>query len=255
MKIPKEFELEKDSFYLLESVRKNKSSLCFTDKENYLIGRYQEFPTWIWNKNKIKEEKIEEIKEILKDHYLKEEYTNFTCKKELYEALSQTFPTTNYFEMGFLSCKKVKEIEQAKGFMDTPTEEDREVLKKYWKDFNHSIHEDVRFDDRAIDEEVDKWYKEKQFFLWRNNSGKVVSIACFRIEGKMAKLSHVYTPVEERRKGYCASLIASITKMLLEKGYEPMLYTDFHYEASNHAYEKVGYQLKTVLINFKMKNL
>ena len=43
--------------------------------------------------------------------------------------------------------------------------------------------------------------------------------------------------------------------MLLEKGYETMLYTDFHYEASNKAYQKVGYQLKTVLINFKMKNL
>ena len=255
MKTPKEYEKEKDSFYLLETIQKNNTSLCFTDEENYLIGKFGEYPTWIWTKETISDKKVAEVKELLKKEYLNDDYRQFTCKKKMYEKLSSSFPTKDYFEMGFLSCKKLNSISLSSGFMDTPTESDRETLKKYWKEFQESMHLDVRSKDKDIEKEVDSWYKDNKFFLWRNQNGKVVSIAAFKLEDKMAKISHVYTPKEERRKGYCASLIYSITKMLLEKKYQPMLYTDENYEASNNAYKKVGYQEKTVLINFKMKNL
>ena len=252
MKVPKEYKLEKDSFYILEMIRNNKTSLCFSDQENYLIGRYKEgLPTWIWTKNNISQEKEKEVIKLVKENYLKE-ISPFTCKKELYKVLQKSFQTTDYFEMGFLSCEKLNDIKLANGFMDYPSRDDKECLKTYWRDFNKSIHPDKRYPEEELEKEIEKWYQEKQFFVWRNNSGKIVSIAAFKLEGKMAKISHVYTPPKERRKGYCASLIYSITKMLLEKNYQPMLYTDLNYVASNAAYQKVGYENKTTLINFKI---
>ena len=252
MKTPKEYKREKDSFYILEMIRNNKTSLCFTDQENYLIGRYQEgLPTWIWTKDNLLQEKEKEVIKLIKENYLKET-SPFTCKKEFYKILSNNFQTTDYFEMGFLSCKKLKDIKLSSGFMDYPSREDKDCLKTYWVDFNKVINPDKKLTEEELEQEINKWYEEKNFFVWRNNSGKVVSVAAFKTEGKMAKISHVYTPIKERRKGYCASLIYSITKILLEKNYQPMLYTDLNYVASNAAYQKVGYEYKTTLINFKI---
>ena len=64
MKTPKDYKKEKDSFYLLESILKNKTSLCFTDGESYVIGKYQEYPTWIWSKDQIGDKEVEEIRRI-----------------------------------------------------------------------------------------------------------------------------------------------------------------------------------------------
>ena len=250
MKNPNDYKKEKDSFYILEMIRNNKTSLCFTDQENYLIGRYKVgLPTWIWTKDTISEEKTKEVIHIIKENYL-EETSPFTCKKEFYKSLLKYFQTTDYFEMGYLVCKKLKDIDLSLGFMDYPSTEDKKVLIEYWTDFNKTIHPEKEISKKEIEEEIEKWYKEKTFYVWRNNNGKIVSMASFRLEGKMAKISHVYTPLKERRKGYCASLIYSITKMLLEKKYQPMLYTDMNYVASNAAYQKVGYENQTTLINF-----
>ncbi len=75
----------------------------------------------------------------------------------------------------------------------------------------------------------------------------------YRETGGCARLSHVYTPVEERKKGYAANLIYSVTNMLLSKGLVLLLYTDYHYIPSNKAYKNAGYEDTGVLINFYME--
>ena len=70
MKTPKEFIKEKEYLNIFEMIKNNKSSLCYTDNNKYLIGRYKkELPTWIWTSDAIGEEKIREIIEIIKDKY------------------------------------------------------------------------------------------------------------------------------------------------------------------------------------------
>jgi len=75
-------------------------------------------------------------------------------------------------------------------------------------------------------------------------------MASYCIIGNQAKISHVYTPVEERSKGYAANLIYHMTNDLLDKGYIPLLYTDYNYIPSNKAYINVGYEDTGILINF-----
>ena len=72
----------------------------------------------------------------------------------------------------------------------------------------------------------------------------------YKVSNGLAKLNHVYTPDEERRKGYAANLIYAVTKDMLEKGYGPLLYTDYNYLPSNKSYMNVGYVHTGVLINF-----
>jgi predicted GNAT family acetyltransferase len=64
------------------------------------------------------------------------------------------------------------------------------------------------------------------------------------------KLSHVYTPIDERSKGYASNLIYTLTNELLEKELIPLLYTDYNYKPSNKAYINAGYEDTGILINF-----
>lgn len=68
----------------------------------------------------------------------------------------------------------------------------------------------------------------------------------------VASVNLVYTK-EQYRKKYAANLVYEVTKIALEKGYIPMLYTNADYKASNACYEKIGYKLKGKLCTIKVK--
>lgn len=250
----KEFQEEKDMFYLLLLISHSDEKLIFSDKKNYIIARSNPgLPVWIWSKDNLSQELIMEIEKIIKEHYLHDEITPFTCKKELYEALEKNFECSDYFEMGFLSCLKVKNIKKIDGFLDHPNYGDKTTLAKYWQNNEKELQsrQDITFENAL--EEVEDWLENDNFYVWRNQNGKIVSMASFGIEENFAKITHVYTPKEERCKGYCTNLIHSLTINLLQEGLHPILYTDYHYLASNHTYQKVGFQDQGFLINFKIK--
>ena len=248
------FLKEKDLFFILFAINSSKDSLCFSDKKNYLIGRSSEnLPTWIWTKDSPEEKSLEEMVKILNENYFSSSEIAITSKKELYDFLKNVFPTRDYFEMGFLSCKKLNNIDLSPGFMDYPSRVDKDVLATYWINNGKELYPSRIISKEESLQEVEGWIDNDDFFVWRNPKGKIVCMAGLWVESNLAKISHVYTPPEERKKGYCASLIYSVTKLLLEKGYEPMLYTDYHYEASNKAYQKVGYENQGLLINYKIK--
>ena len=55
-------------------------------------------------------------------------------------------------------------------------------------------------------------------------------------------INAVYTPPEQRNKGYATSCVASLTKKLLSEGYSfCSLYTDLANPTSNSIYAKIGY--------------
>ena len=121
------YEQEKGKFYLLGLICKSENSLICTDNETYLMGRSDlGLPTWIWSKDNIDDDSFRNLKEDIKK-YIVEKENKFTCKKELYEKLSQFFETDNCFEMGYLECKELKEIENKKGLFDKADYSDKTV--------------------------------------------------------------------------------------------------------------------------------
>ena len=155
--------------------------------------------------------------------------------------------------MGFLLCKKLNDVEKANGFIDHVKYSDKTLVAKYWQDNSKEMdyQEELTYEEAL--EEVSKWLDDEHYFVWRNNEGRAVSLGCYGTDNGLAKVSHVYTPLEERCKGYCQNLVYEVTKKLLEEGLTPVLYTDLHYEASNHTYKKVGYEDRGYLVNFKVR--
>ena len=250
-----EFQKDKYKFNIILKNLPSPELELYSDEENYIICRgSKKWPTWIWTKDNFDKTKFSEIEELINMYLTDNERDKFTCKKELYELLLQeNYPNLNkddYFEMGFLICHKTKKPKKCDGVLSKPTEEDRSTLEKYWYDDNIEMNGVDPITMEQAKKDVTEFLEDDKFYVLRNQQNKIVCMVSYSITDNQAKLNHVYTPVEERKKGYAANLIYLMTNDLLEKGLVPLLYTDYNYIPSNKAYINAGYEDTGILINF-----
>jgi predicted GNAT family acetyltransferase len=57
------------------------------------------------------------------------------------------------------------------------------------------------------------------------------------------RIGPVYTPPEQRRRGYAGACVGALSQLLLAEGRDfCVLYTDTSNPTSNHVYQMLGYQ-------------
>ena len=252
-----EYQKDKYMFSIIEENLNLETMFLVSDGDKYIAGRTEENrPVWIWTVDNISDDKIEEIKDVIR-YFVSLGNKKFTIKKYIYDKLKKSnFDLINYddyFEMGALECHELKKAKECDGHIDRPREDEIDILAKYWHD---DCKEMVKADEVTMEEayeHMSELIKTDTFLVWRNDFGKIVSMVKYKVSNGLAKLNHVYTPDEERRKGYAANLIYAVTKDMLEKEYGPLLYTDYNYLPSNKSYMNVGYVHTGVLINFSCK--
>lgn len=92
--------------------------------------------------------------------------------------------------------------------------------------------------------DAEVFIREGNTFFWKNEQGNHVASCKYAVDGTMASINLVFTHPAFRRKHYAENLVYQVTKLTMDAGYVPMLYTDADYTASNACYEKIGYVLK-----------
>ncbi len=250
-----EFQKDKYKFNLIFKNLPSPELELYSDEESYIFCRgSKNLPTWIWTIDNLDNSKIEEIEELIKIYLTDNDRDKFTCKKELYDLLvERNFENLNnddYFEMGFLICNKTKVPKTCDGTLSKATESDSKVLAKYWYDDNIEMNGVSPITMEQAEKDAEEFISDDKFYILRNSESKIVCMASYSITEEQAKINHVYTPVQERRKGYAANLIYIMTNDILDKGLVPLLYTDYNYIPSNKAYINAGYEAKGILINF-----
>lgn len=253
--IDQEFQKDKYKFNLILNNLSSPELELYSDEESYIFCRgYKNLPTWIWTSDNVDNSNIEEIEELIKKYLTDNDKDKFTCKKELYDLLiERNFANLNkedYFEMGFLICHKTKKPKKCDAILSKATESDVAVLAKYWYDDNIEMDDISPISLEQAEKDAKEFIYDDKFYILRNKENKIVCMASYSIAERQAKINHVYTPIEERRKGYAANLIYIVTNDILDKGLVPLLYTDYNYIPSNKAYTNVGYEDKGILINF-----
>ncbi len=118
---------------------------------------------------------------------------------------------------------------------------DKEVLVKCIKDFTKDALNEEILDEQT--EEKFSNYLENGYYVLEKDK-KIVSSCCLTRKMKFGKcISAVYTPKEEREKGYAYNLVYRASKKQLDEGDKYcVLYTDDSNPISNHVYEKIGYK-------------
>jgi GNAT superfamily N-acetyltransferase len=80
--------------------------------------------------------------------------------------------------------------------------------------------------------------------MWEDDDGRPVSMAgTSRAVAGMVRVSLVYTPPEQRRRGFASAVTAAATRDALQAGIpEILLFTDLGNPTTNRIYQEIGYR-------------
>lgn len=252
-----DYQSDKYKFYFVEKNRFLDNAYVMTDNENYAaVQGNLDMPLWVWTKEGLSLDKLRELSEVL-NKFLVNDKLQVTTRKEVYDYLKSTkykyLDCDSYFEMGYLECSNLLKPKECGATVTHFTESDYETLAHYYYLDQNEMGLNSNVTMEYAYEHVKSWLNNDRFYGLKNNDGKLVCMLSHDVFEDCAKLGNVYTPKEERRKGYCVNLVYYVTNELLKHGYKPMLYTDYNYQNSNKAYKKVGYQDLGFLVNYTLK--
>lgn len=115
--------------------------------------------------------------------------------------------------------------------------DDRDLLVDWYAAFSDEAHgmlrDPAQFVDRAL--------ANGRVWLWCDG-GRPVSLAARRVaEAGSARIGPVYTPPQQRGRGYASAVTAVATHDILDLGAIPVLFTDLANPTSNKIYQQLGY--------------
>ncbi len=247
----KEFEKDRYKFFIALKILADNNSCLYSDEKNFVIMQMNEnLPIWIWARDDIDSKCVDEIIVALKMHFNRN--CKIICKKEFYKLLLDKDININRklsSEIGTLFCIKTIPPKIIKGHMELAKLTDLSVLARYW--FNDYVEmENHNYSQVQAEIDMKSMINEGNFYILKDENNKIVCMARYTCVNDVASINKVYTPVEERRKGYCSNLIYNLTNMLLSNGITPVLYTDTNYIPSNKSYMNVGYEKNGLLESF-----
>ncbi|WP_100333580.1 GNAT family N-acetyltransferase [Bacillus alkalisoli] len=118
---------------------------------------------------------------------------------------------------------------------------DSALIEKWY----NSFEKDARLPISPIEQvkkRVAMFLKEQEVFVWEDK-GKIVSMMKkSRPTKNGVTVSLVFTPKEERKKGFARTLVTAVSRELLKDFNFCVLYTDMMNPTSNKIYKEIGYE-------------
>jgi predicted GNAT family acetyltransferase len=131
-------------------------------------------------------------------------------------------------------------LEMSPGSWRYATEEDALLIEKWYSLFE----EDTGLPETApveIKKRVKMMLDAKEAFLWENEGQIVSMMKKARPTANGVTVSLVFTPKEQRKKGYARTMVAAGSRELLKEFQFCVLYTDMLNPTSNKIYQEIGY--------------
>ncbi|ALC87541.1 acetyltransferase [Bacillus sp. FJAT-22090] len=135
----------------------------------------------------------------------------------------------------------VESLEMSPGTWRYATLEDAPLIEKWYSLFEGDTGL-PKTGPQEIEKKVKVMLDANEVFLWENE-GKIVSMMKkARPTENGVTVSLVFTPKEQRKKGYARTMVAAGSKELLKEFQFCVLYTDMLNPTSNKIYQEIGYQ-------------
>lgn len=146
---------------------------------------------------------------------------------------------------GIYRLDTVTPVAGVAGTMRSATEADRSLLERWLVEF-----QDEALPSTAIRMPAERWVTLqltpplRDIALWLDTEGLPVTMVGFRYSTpRGATIGPVYTPPEQRRRGYASACVAAVSQQLLDEGRQfCFLNTDLDNPTSNHIYQTIGYR-------------
>lgn len=120
---------------------------------------------------------------------------------------------------------------------------DVKLVAQWISEFSKSaLPKAEQISDKDAKAQADDLVKNGRMAFWMVK-GKPVAQASASGTDKVARINRVYTPPENRGKGYASAVVAQLSKMQLEIGHKKCcLYADARNTQANSIYRKIGYE-------------
>ena len=194
-------------------------------------------------------EREEELPDFIIPHLLKEAvpFAEVVSERQQAERFGKVWQelTSGSSEMfmsqGLYRLDSVEDIDMAKGHMREATKADQAQLEAWYSAFE--AESGLRSSPpEKVTKAVQTMLDREEAVFWEVD-GQVVSCAKrARPTVNGITVSFVYTSPSARGKGYARSLVADLSRQLLETKSFCVLYTDLTNPTSNKIYREVGYQ-------------
>jgi predicted GNAT family acetyltransferase len=165
---------------------------------------------------------------------------------ELWTLLSGQRVTPGMFQRIY-RVETIIPVTNVAGSMRRSGEEDRDLLRKWMRAFHHDtfVHAET-----VSDEVVENWIDNRMkpdlggMYFWEDEAGNPVAMAGYTgFTENGVRIGPVYTPPENRGRGYGSAITAGVSQMLLESGRTfCYLFTDLSNPTSNKIYQQIGYE-------------
>jgi predicted GNAT family acetyltransferase len=129
------------------------------------------------------------------------------------------------------------------GTMRRAQEADRALLVRWIAEFSQEALVGEQIDpEQWADEALASLLDMRGLYVWED--GEPVTMVGYQGPTPHGmRIGPVYTPPEQRRKGYASACTAALSQHLLDGGRRfCFLYTDLANKTSNHVYKEIGYQ-------------
>ncbi|WP_337873555.1 GNAT family N-acetyltransferase [Exiguobacterium sp.] len=221
----------------------------FTVEENgKLLAILQVTPPHPLHYIVVDSEQEEKLPAFIIPHLLENEipFTEVVSERKQAERFGKTWQeiTSGTSEMfmsqGLYRLDEVEDIEMAKGHMRKATTADQAQLEAWYSAFE--AESGLRSSPpEKVTKAIDTMLKNDDAVFWEVG-GQLVSCAKrSRPTENGITVSFVYTSPDARGRGYARSLVADLSRQLLETKSFCVLYTDLTNPTSNKIYREVGY--------------
>jgi predicted GNAT family acetyltransferase len=142
--------------------------------------------------------------------------------------------------------EQVQMVADVPGTMRMAERGDQQLLLKWYAEF-HRDAMGSEPDPGTVDRQVENYLKAdskvRGLTIWEV-SGRPVSMAGYSGPTPNGiRVGAVYTPPDQRRKGYASACTARLSQHLLDQGFKfCFLFTDLLNPTSNHIYQQIGYR-------------
>jgi GNAT superfamily N-acetyltransferase len=104
------------------------------------------------------------------------------------------------------------------------------------------------------DEELARRIETGRVFVWVDEDDAPVNVTAATLPAYgVSRIGPVYTPREQRGRGYASAAVHAVSELLRQSGERPCLFTDQANPTSNKIYEAIGYRPLVDMANLRVE--
>lgn len=143
---------------------------------------------------------------------------------------------------------ELNEIGSVEGNLRRALPADRDLMIQWVREFHLEVQEQSADVERLVNTRL----AGGQLWIWEKGTPKSMAVNIKPVAG-VTRTGGVYTPQENRKHGYAAACVHSLSKVECDAGHRCILYTDLGNPTSNSIYRRIGYRAVTEVLRYRFE--